>query len=108
MIMECGALEPGVGPLHHAHHHHHHHHHHHPYLLAESAAAGSIGFINSVGNLGGFIGPWILGRLDRLTGSYTQGLGILAGSLAAAATIILALGVGRGTGRRGAAAADSK
>jgi len=39
MIMDCGALEPGVGPLHHAHHHHHHHHHHHPYLLGESAAA---------------------------------------------------------------------
>lgn len=38
MIMECAALEPGIGPHHHA-HHHHHHHHHHPYLLAESAAA---------------------------------------------------------------------
>lgn len=38
MIMECAALEPGVGPHHHS-HHHHHHHHHHPYLLAESAAA---------------------------------------------------------------------
>lgn len=41
MIMECAALEPGVGPHGHHAHHHHHHHHHHPYLLAESAAAVS-------------------------------------------------------------------
>ena len=64
-------------------------------FLAESAAAGSIGFINSVGNLGGFIGPWVLGRIDRLTGSYRGGLTILAVSIALAATIILVLGVGR-------------
>ena len=72
-------------------------------FLAESAAAGSIGFINSIGNLGGFAGSWILGRLDRLTHSFQGGLGVLAGSIALAATIILALGVGRGTGRGGAA-----
>ena len=36
-------------------------------FLAESAAAGSIGFINSVGNLGGWIGSWMMGRVDRLT-----------------------------------------
>ena len=64
-------------------------------FLAESAAAGSIGFINSVGNLGGFIGPWLLGRIDRLTGSFRGGLTILAVSIALAATIILILGVGR-------------
>ena len=64
-------------------------------FLAESAAAGSIGFINSVGNLGGFIGPWLLGRIDRLTGSFRGGLTILAISIALAATIILILGVGR-------------
>ena len=64
-------------------------------FLAESAAAGSIGFINSVGNLGGFIGPWILSRVDRLTGSFRGGLLYLAFSIAAAATIIFVLGVGR-------------
>ena len=38
-------------------------------FLAESAAAGSIGLINSVGNLGGFLGPSVLGLVkgrDRL------------------------------------------
>ena len=75
-------------------------------FLAESAAAGSIGFINSVGNLGGFIGPWLLGRIDRLTGSFRGGLTILAVSIAAAATIILLLGVGRRVGSdKGAVAA---
>ena len=32
-------------------------------FLTESAAAASIGFINSVGNLGGFVGPFIVGVL---------------------------------------------
>ena len=35
-------------------------------ILTESAAAGSIGLINSVGNLGGFVGPFLLGYIrDR-------------------------------------------
>lgn len=78
-------------------------------FLAESAAAGSIGFINSVGNLGGFAGSWILGRVDRLTGSFRGGLTILAVSIAAAATIILLLGVGRRAGaERGSTLADAE
>ena len=32
-------------------------------FLSESAAAASIGLINSLGNLGGFFGPWIMGYL---------------------------------------------
>jgi len=31
--------------------------------LGESAAAAAIGLINSVGNLGGFVGPFVVGRL---------------------------------------------
>jgi nitrate/nitrite transporter NarK len=39
------------------------------------AAAGGIAFINSVGNLGGFIGPTLMGALkERFNGSYTPGL----------------------------------
>ena len=34
-------------------------------LLTEAAAAGSIGLINSVGNLGGFVGPSLLGYLEN-------------------------------------------
>jgi nitrate/nitrite transporter NarK len=32
-------------------------------LTGEMAAAASIGLINSVGNLGGFFGPWAIGAL---------------------------------------------
>ncbi|HEY3741566.1 MAG TPA: MFS transporter [Bryobacteraceae bacterium] len=32
-------------------------------LTGEMAAAASIGMINSVGNLGGFVGPWVIGAL---------------------------------------------
>ena len=39
-------------------------------ILTESAAAGSIGLINSVGNLGGFVGPSLLGKLKDMTHSF--------------------------------------
>ena len=77
-------------------------------FLAESAAAGSIGFINSVGNLGGFLGPWMLGRVDRLTGSFRGGLTILAISITLAATIILLLGGGRRAPAPGGGLADAE
>jgi MFS transporter, ACS family, tartrate transporter len=39
-------------------------------LLGESAAAVSVGIINCVGNLGGFAGPWLVGRM--LSQGYSQ------------------------------------
>jgi MFS transporter, ACS family, tartrate transporter len=64
-------------------------------FLAETAAAGSIGLINSIGNLGGFFGPAILGKVDTLTKSYSGGLFYLAASMIMSATIIFLLGLGR-------------
>ncbi len=64
-------------------------------FLTESAAAGSIGLINSVGNLGGFMGPWVIGSVEALTGSFEGGLYFLAASMALAATTVLRLGLGR-------------
>jgi len=44
-------------------------------LMGARAAAGGIAFINSVGNLGGLIGPLIMGELKTRThGGYTAGL----------------------------------
>jgi ACS family tartrate transporter-like MFS transporter len=63
-------------------------------FLAEAAAAGSIGLINSVGNLGGFLGPTIMGKVETLTGSYAGGLYYLCGSMLVAATIVFKLGLG--------------
>jgi MFS transporter, ACS family, tartrate transporter len=64
-------------------------------FLSQSAAAGSIGLINSVGNLGGWIGPWMMGKIENLTGSFRGGLTYLACSMAVSATIILMLGLGK-------------
>ncbi len=49
-------------------------------LLGARAAAGGIAMINSVGNLGGFIGPWVMGYLKtRSHGGYSDGLYMAAG-----------------------------
>jgi ACS family tartrate transporter-like MFS transporter len=57
-------------------------------LLGAGAAAGGIAMINSVGNLGGFIGPKLMGYLvDRSGGSYTVGLCTAAGLMVAAALL---------------------
>ena len=64
-------------------------------LMTEAAAAGSIGLINSVGNLGGFIGPSVLGWSAEALGSFRPGLLFLGISMAVSATIILQLGLGR-------------
>jgi len=61
-----------------------------PLLLTETAGAASIGLINSVGNLGGFFGPSMMGSVK----SYSEGLAILGGGLILAALIVFFLGVG--------------
>jgi MFS transporter, ACS family, tartrate transporter len=66
-------------------------------FLTEAAAAGSIGLINSVGNLGGFLGPWVLGSVEKATGSFVGGLYYLCGSMMVSAIVIFALGIGRKT-----------
>jgi D-galactonate transporter len=63
-------------------------------FLSEAAAAACIGLINSVGNLGGFAGPYAVGFLSNRTGSYVGGVMYLVGSAALAGLLVLAL---RGT-----------
>jgi ACS family tartrate transporter-like MFS transporter len=46
--------------------------------LSSVAAAGGIALINSVGNLGGFVGPNVLGQFQAITGQFTGGLLALA------------------------------
>jgi MFS transporter, ACS family, tartrate transporter len=66
-------------------------------VLTDAAAAGSVGLINSVGNLGGFVGPTMMGWVEHATGSFVLGLGLLALPLVLSASIVLSLGVGRAT-----------
>lgn len=64
-------------------------------LLTKTAAAGSIGLINSIGNLGGFVGPSLLGKIQTTTGSFVGGIYCLAVSMMVSATILYCVGLGR-------------
>ena len=45
-----------------------------PMFMTGTAAAASIAWINSIGNLGGFFGPWYVGVIKDATNSYEYGL----------------------------------
>jgi MFS transporter, ACS family, tartrate transporter len=60
-------------------------------FLREQAAAGGIALINSMGAVGGFVGPYLIGEVREQTGEFAPGLMVLAGCLAAAAGIVLTL-----------------
>lgn len=60
-------------------------------FLTATAAAGSIGFINSVGNLGGFVGPMVMGQVQKVTGSFTGALWFLGGMMGLSVVIVLLL-----------------
>jgi nitrate/nitrite transporter NarK len=58
-------------------------------FLGASAAAASIGLINSVGNLGGFFGPYTIGWLSDKMGSYAGGLWAVAAALFLSGMVVL-------------------
>jgi nitrate/nitrite transporter NarK len=59
------------------------------YLDARIAAA-VIALINSIGNLGGFVAPWVFGKLEKATGSVQYGLyGLAVASVLAAGLVFL-------------------
>jgi MFS family permease len=60
-------------------------------FLSGASAAGGIALINSIGNLSGFAGPFAMGWFKETTGSYTNGLLVLASLAAAAALLVHAL-----------------
>src|SRR5262249_2571809 len=60
-------------------------------FLTGTAAAASIGLINSLGNLGGFTGPLVVGYLSKKTNSFLGGILYLSLSALVAAGLILSL-----------------
>jgi MFS transporter, ACS family, tartrate transporter len=60
-------------------------------FLSGTAAAGGLAVINSIGNLGGFFGPMLLGWTKDATGGYAAGIYVLAGC--ALVSTVLALAV---------------
>jgi len=64
-------------------------------LLSRTAAAAGIAFINSVGNLGGFVGPYVIGLVRTSTGQFKGGLLLVSAALAASGAIALMVRSGR-------------
>jgi D-galactonate transporter len=60
-------------------------------FLSGSAAAAGIAIINSIGNLSGFAGPYAMGYLRDLTGSFASGLLAIAACAAVAMVIVIAI-----------------
>ena len=60
------------------------------FLTGYSAAAG-IALINSIGNLGGFAGPYTIGAIATRTGNLYAGLAIAGVALFISATLVLLL-----------------
>ena len=60
------------------------------FLTGYSAASG-IALINSIANLGGFVGPYAIGAISERTGSLYGGLAVAGLSLFASATLVLLL-----------------
>jgi ACS family tartrate transporter-like MFS transporter len=58
-------------------------------FLGGTAAAAGIALANSIGNLGGFAGPYLLGYVRSTTSGYAVGLGILAAAAFVAALVAL-------------------
>jgi ACS family tartrate transporter-like MFS transporter len=64
-------------------------------FLAEAAAAVGIAAINSVGNIGGFIGPSLVGFLVAVTGSMSAGLVAIGACLVLCGFLTLAVRLDR-------------
>jgi ACS family tartrate transporter-like MFS transporter len=58
-------------------------------FLSGTAAAGGIAMVNSIGNLGGFLGPYVVGWIKDSTQSYASGLYFLAACAFASGVIAL-------------------
>ena len=59
-------------------------------FLTGAAAAGGIGLINSLGNLGGFAAPYTTGALADLTGSNRSGMWVIGVVMTACAVLVVA------------------
>ena len=70
------------------------------YLTASMAAVG-IAVINSVGNLGGFLGPYAVGAIQDATGRFYGGMVLLAACALAGGGLLAVLSRGRAPARAG-------
>lgn len=62
-----------------------------PRFLTGSALAAGIALVNTMGSLGGFVGPYAVGIIREATGSFTGGMLLLSGLLVLAGGVTLLL-----------------
>jgi MFS transporter, ACS family, tartrate transporter len=63
--------------------------------VAGRRGAVAVGLINSTGNLGGFVGPFVMGYLKQSTGAYTAGLLYLVTAAFIAGALVLSVNLKR-------------
>src|SRR3954463_16333058 len=61
-------------------------------FLTGRAAAGGIAMIVSIGNLGGFVGPFMIGQIRDITQNFTAPLLAVAGFLLLGSALMIAFG----------------
>ncbi|MBX7200382.1 MAG: MFS transporter [Rhodospirillaceae bacterium] len=61
-------------------------------VLGSATAAAGIALVNAVGNIGGYVGPVIVGVLKDMTGSYAPGLTAMGGFAILSGILALAMG----------------
>jgi ACS family tartrate transporter-like MFS transporter len=61
-------------------------------FLTGAGAASGIAFLNTIGSLGRFLGPYVVGVLRLITGNYSAGMVAIAGCLLMSAVVALLLG----------------
>src|SRR5205085_678577 len=64
-------------------------------FLSATAAAAGIAIINSIGNLGGFVGPYVIGLVRTSTGQFKGGLLLVSAALATSGVIALMVKVNK-------------
>ena len=71
-------------------------------VLSGAAAAAGIAWINSVGNLAGYLSPFLVGRIRDITGAMTLAYFVLGGSCLLTSMLVLAITRQRKSPRRNA------
>jgi ACS family tartrate transporter-like MFS transporter len=77
-------------------------------FLAGTAAAGGVGFVNTIGSLGRFIGPYGVGVLKESSGGYASAMAAMGVCMLMSALIVLAMGRKMGARQQSAAAEAAK
>ncbi len=79
-----------------------------PIFLGGTAAAAGIALINSLGNLGGAVGPTVVGSLRGSSGNYSSGLLVLTAALVIEAILVASMRLPRQTPAGAPAAAATR